>query len=161
MRQGEIGRVERRHVRFDRATVLVYKTKNGSPRTVPLWTSTVRMLNALKSEREDGLLFGPGSAIAQVFKIVVKRAGIENLRFHELRHEGTLRLFENTDLSDMEIASITGHKTLSMLKRYTHLRADRLAVKLARAERSLDIGPATIHPASSTMQSEESQQLLA
>lgn len=58
-----------------------------------------------------------------------KAAGIEKLRFHDLRHEATNRLFEK-GLNPMEVASITGHKTLQMLKRYTHLRAVDLASKL-------------------------------
>jgi integrase len=57
------------------------------------------------------------------------RANIENVRFHDLRHEATSRLFEK-GLNVMEVAAITGHKTLDMLKRYTHLRAEDLAKKL-------------------------------
>ena len=56
-------------------------------------------------------------------------AGILDLRFHDLRHEGTSRLFEK-GLNPMEAAAVTGHKTLQMLKRYTHLRAEDLAKKL-------------------------------
>lgn len=58
-----------------------------------------------------------------------KRAEIENFHFHDLRHEATSRLFEK-GLNPLEVASITGHKTLQMLKRYTHLRAEDLAKKL-------------------------------
>lgn len=53
-----------------------------------------------------------------------------DLRFHDLRHEATSRLFEKGVFDSMEVASITGHKTLQMLKRYTHLRAEDLAKKL-------------------------------
>jgi integrase len=52
-----------------------------------------------------------------------------DLRFHDLRHEATSRLFEK-GLGIMEVASMTGHKSLSMLKRYTHVEAERLAAKL-------------------------------
>jgi len=52
--------------------------------------------------------------------------GIQGLRFHDLRHEATSRLFEK-GLNPMQVASITGHKTLQMLKRYTHLQAEDLA----------------------------------
>ena len=61
--------------------------------------------------------------------VFVSRAGIENLRFHDLRHEATTRLFEK-GLNIMEVASITGHKDLRMLRRYTHLKAEDLAKKL-------------------------------
>jgi integrase len=57
------------------------------------------------------------------------RSNINDLRFHDLRHEATSRLFEK-ELNVMEVAAITGHKTLDMLKRYTHLRTEDLACKL-------------------------------
>jgi integrase len=58
-----------------------------------------------------------------------RRAGIEELRFHDLRHQATTRLLEK-GLNIMEVASITGHKYLRMLRRYTHLNAEDLVRKL-------------------------------
>jgi len=52
-----------------------------------------------------------------------------DLRFHDLRHEAASRLFER-GLNSMEVASVTGHRTLQILKRYTHLKAGELAQKL-------------------------------
>lgn len=60
----------------------------------------------------------------------MKRANIEDLRFHDIRHEATSRFFEMGIFNPMEVAAITGHKDLKILKRYTHLRAKDLAVKL-------------------------------
>ena len=54
---------------------------------------------------------------------------MEDWRFHDLRHEATSRLFEK-GLNTMEVASITGHEDLRMLKRYTHLRAEDLVARL-------------------------------
>ena len=54
---------------------------------------------------------------------------LADLRFHDLRHEATSRLFEK-GLGIMEVASMTGHKSLAMLKRYTHVEAEKLAAKL-------------------------------
>lgn len=59
----------------------------------------------------------------------IKRAHIEDLRFHDLRHAATTRLFEK-GLNIMEVASITVHKDTCMLRRYTHLKAEDLARKL-------------------------------
>jgi integrase len=53
------------------------------------------------------------------------------LRFHDLRHEATSRLYERTTLTDLQIAKITGHKTISMLARYANLRGSELALKLS------------------------------
>jgi integrase len=55
--------------------------------------------------------------------------GIADLRFHDLRHEAVSRLVE-AGLSDQEVAAISGHKSMQMLKRYTHLRAEDLVSKL-------------------------------
>jgi len=52
-----------------------------------------------------------------------------DFRWHDLRHEATSRLFEK-GLHLMEVASITGHQDLKMLKRYTHLRAEDLVGRL-------------------------------
>ena len=56
--------------------------------------------------------------------------GIDNLDFHDLRHEATSRLFEK-GLNLVEVATITGHKDTTMLMRYTHLRAEDLVEKLS------------------------------
>ena len=60
---------------------------------------------------------------------VCQAAGIEGLTFHDLRHEATSRFFEQ-GFNLMEVAAITGHNTLSMLKRYTHLCTEDLAKRL-------------------------------
>lgn len=52
------------------------------------------------------------------------------MHFHDLRHEAVSTLFELGNLDLMEVAAISGHKSLSMLKRYTHLSAAKLAKKL-------------------------------
>ena len=69
------------------------------------------------------------SAIAQAWNRAVKRAGIVDLRFHDLRHEAISRFFE-MGLSVPEVALISGHRDPRMLFRYTHLRAEDVARKL-------------------------------
>lgn len=133
MRLSEIGRCTWDNVNLEDATVLLQDTKNGEDRTVPLYPRIVRLLSSLE-RREDGLVFGPTESIRLMWTRVIARTAIEGLRFHDLRHEAISRLFERTDLNDMEIAKISGHKTLSMLQRYAHLRANKLAKKLALAE---------------------------
>lgn len=58
--------------------------------------------------------------------------------FHYLRHEATSRFFEK-GLNPMQVAAITGHKTLQMLKRYTHLKAEDLA-RMLNVLKYLQIG---------------------
>lgn len=51
--------------------------------------------------------------------------GIDNLHFHDLRHEATSRLFE-AGLTIEKVALVTGHKDWKMLRRYTHLKPESL-----------------------------------
>lgn len=111
-------------------------TKNNDAfRSVPLSRSAVGVLEGLKALplSIDGRVFWwwkASDSFTKTWRRVCARAGVENLRFHDLRHEATSRLFEKGVFDSMEVASITGHKTLQMLKRYTHLRAEDLAKKL-------------------------------
>ena len=136
MRRGEIAAMRWEHL--DRTphaggnearVLLIPETKNGTPRRVPLSVAALAVLDGLP-RRIDGRVWGmrPDS-ISQAFERVCKAAGITGLTFHDLRHEATSRLFEK-GLGLMEVASITGHKTVQMLKRYTHLRAEDLVGRL-------------------------------
>lgn len=104
-------------------------TKNGTARDVPLSSRALGALSALP-KRLDGRIFGISADWAsRAFLAACRAAEIEGLRLHDLRHEATSRFFEK-GLNVMEVAAITGHKTLGMLRRYTQLRAEDLARKL-------------------------------
>jgi integrase len=132
MRQGELVGLSWSQVRLADRVVLLTDTKNGEARTIPLSSAAVQVLRSLGTNASENRVFPitTGRAISHAFSKACRKAGIDDLRFHDLRHEATSRLFENTDLWDIEIASITGHKTMDMLKRYAHLRAARLADRL-------------------------------
>jgi len=128
MRRGEIAGIHWQDIRGN--TVHLEDTKNGERRDVPLSSAARSVLAEQVRQLHDDRVFGMKSdSIGMAFRRVCKRAGIENLRFHDLRHEATSRLFEK-GLNPMQVAAITGHKTLQMLKRYTHLRAEDLAKML-------------------------------
>ncbi|WP_207000037.1 tyrosine-type recombinase/integrase [Trinickia mobilis] len=86
-------------------------------------------------QRLTGRVFGTSvNAVICVWKRTIKRASLDapevsTLRWHDLRHEAASRLFEK-GLHPMEVASVTGHKSMQMLKRYTHLRPESLLLKL-------------------------------
>lgn len=126
MRRGEIAAMQWTHLEKVGRVLRVPDTKNGDPRSVPLSSVAVAVLQSVP-RRLDGRVWGVrADSITQAFDRACKRAGIEDLRFHDLRHEATSRFFEK-GLNPMQVSSITGHKTLQMLKRYTHLRAEDLA----------------------------------
>jgi integrase len=63
------------------------------------------------------------------WKKIIKDTNLTNLRFHDLRHEAVSRLVE-VGLGNQEVAAISGHKSMQMLKRYTHLRAEELVERI-------------------------------
>jgi len=67
------------------------------------------------------------SQLSRQFARIFETAGCVGLHFHDLRHEATARIYERTRLTDMQIAKITGHKSLASLRRYANLRASNLA----------------------------------
>ena len=79
--------------------------------------------------KPTGSVFGMTSrAITLSFTRIKKRAGTD-FRFHDLRHEAISRFFE-MDMSPIEVASISGHRTLKQLMRYSHADTDRLVAKM-------------------------------
>ena len=116
-------------VDLKKRTAHLPKTKNGEARMVPLSSRAVAVLEALPRNL-DGRVFGVTyEGVKQAYDRARARASISDLRFHDLRHEATSRLFEK-GFNPMEVSAITGHKTLQMLKRYTHLRAEDLAKRM-------------------------------
>ncbi|YCH23105.1 site-specific integrase [Pseudomonas sp. D1-3] len=127
MRRSELVLLRREQVRGKVAHL--EDTKNGERRLVPLSTRARELLSSLPA-RIDGRVFSLSpQSVSNYFPRACKAAGVDGLTYHDLRHEATSRLFER-GFSLMEVAAITGHKTLSMLKRYTHLSPSDLADKL-------------------------------
>lgn len=135
MRRGEIARLEWKHVDLKKRYVHLPKTKNGDARSVPLSPAALTILKRLPRKIHGDVFSLAADTITKKFGATTVAAELEDLRFHDLRHEATSRLFENTDLDFMEIKSITGHKSMQMLARYSHLRAHKLADRLAGAKR--------------------------
>ena len=130
MRRGELLNIKEENINIDTRTLHIPVTKNGHPRTIPLSTKAVQILSSLKThEKEERIFPITGNAVRLAWGRLRRRVGVTDLRFHDLRHEATSRFFEK-DLNVMEVATITGHKDIRMLQRYTHLRAEDLAKKL-------------------------------
>ena len=144
MRRGEVLSLQWADVDLSSKTALLQMTKNGEARTVPLSPKAMLLLEGPHQARQrpsQGLgeascnLVFPISANA--FRLawvrVRKRAGVVDLRFHDMRHEAISRFFE-MGLSVPEVALISGHKDARMLFRYTHLRAVDVARKLGNSK---------------------------
>ncbi|MHB8938547.1 MAG: tyrosine-type recombinase/integrase [Thiobacillus sp.] len=130
MRQGELLGIEWKAVDFPHRLIMLSSTKNGEARAVPLSSAAVAILEGLPRSLRGRAIPQGKATIYSAFKRAAGRAGIGGYTWHDLRHEALSRLAERGDLSLLEMAAMSGHKTLQMLKRYTHLRAENLAKKL-------------------------------
>lgn len=129
MRRGEILTLQWHHVDLKRRTAHLPMTKNGFARTVPLTNAALDILRSRKSKK--GSVFGVTSdALKMCWRRIMLKTGIEDLHFHDLRHEAISRFFE-LGLSMPEVALISGHRDPRMLFRYTHLVPYQLAEKLS------------------------------
>lgn len=152
-RQGELLSMRWPHVDRGRRLVMLFDTKNGEDRAVPLSSAALAIFDGLPRALRDDRIFPVSSGlVAQAWGHAIARARrlyekerlaagdkpavvekdpmLRDLHFHDLRHEALSRLAERGDLSVLELAAVSGHKTLQMLKRYTHLHAEDLAKKL-------------------------------
>jgi len=137
MRFGELAGILWKHFDLDKRTIYLPDTKNGEARTVPLSTRALAAIQSLPRSISGRLFTAKPGSIRSAFLIAIQKAKgcshegmFQNLRFHDLRHEAVTRLFEK-GLNPIEVGMVSGHKTLSMLQRYTHLRSEELVAKLA------------------------------
>jgi integrase len=150
MRLSEIVTLRRSQVDVSRRIVRLVNTKNTSPRTVPLNTAANNLFSEalahpIRPIDTDLIFFGePGRdgkrgpyAFDRMWQEIKREQGIIDFRFHDLRHEAVSRFVE-AGFSDQEVSAISGHKSMQMLKRYTHLRAEDLVSRmdLTRGEKN-------------------------
>lgn len=141
MRSAEILSMKWEDVDFVNRRVLLRHTKNGDSRIVPLTTRARTELENLKLNQESELVFPycrwqvRRQFVKAVNKAKSAHKGVQNsfidLRFHDLRHEALSRLSDK-GLNVIELAHISGHRTLSMLRRYTHPCHETLLSKIDR-----------------------------
>jgi integrase len=147
-RLGELLSMNWSEIDIKRKTLHLNDTKNGDSRTVALSSAALITLASMPRSI-SGKVFGWARADSfdKTWRRCVERATVtyvtenatkkapkgflEDLRFHDLRHEAVSRLFEDKGLNPFEVASMSGHKSMQMLKRYTHTDASKLALKLA------------------------------
>lgn len=142
MRRNEILTLRTNQVNTERRIVSLTDTKNGDARTVPLTKKATQVfieaLNyPMRPENCDLIFFGELGKdkkrspyqFDKIWREIRDSIGLTHLHFHDSRHEAVSRLVE-AGFSDQEAASVSGHKSMQMLRRYTHLRAEDLVAKL-------------------------------
>lgn len=138
MRKGEIMTLTWDDVDLDKGTIILNDTKNKERRAIPLVGKAQELVSELRSKRsnESDLLF-PGNKPERPLEIkkswdhCLIQAGVENFRFHDLRHTAASYLAMN-QATLPEIAGVLGHKTYEMVKRYSHLSEPHTADVVSR-----------------------------
>ena len=128
MRLGEILTLRRKAVALRSGQITLSKTKNGDLRVVPLAGRALRLLRKRLARRgaPADLLF-PGRNPQKPIEIsvawvnAVKKAGITDFRFHDLRHCAATLLVD-AGATALQIAAVLGNRTLQMVTRYAHVR---------------------------------------
>lgn len=148
MRLAEVADVNWDDIIWGKNQIHIPFTKNGEERSPCVWPSTMDLLAGLDPQ-EEGPIWASKGTISKTWRLVREQAAVEleargrtflakrmrAFRFHDLRHEGICRLFELTNLTERQIAEITGHKTSAMLWHYAKsLRTDVIAKELARSQ---------------------------
>lgn len=129
MRRGELLSVRWENIDLIGRTAFLSDTKNGDSRTVPLSTEAVQVLAGLP-RHITGVVFPlKAFTLDAAFKRGVRRAGLEGVRFHDLRRTAITRMAEKLP-NVIELAAVSGHKSLMVLKRYYRPSAAELAQKL-------------------------------
>jgi len=125
-RRGELLGLDWRHVDLDGNRVVFFKTKNGEDRAVRLTDRARAVLIALEPKEGGPVFTFGGKAIKdpkKAFDRARRVAGIEDVRFHDLRHTFASRLVQK-GVPLYEVMQLTGHKSLAMVQRYSHLAPD-------------------------------------
>ncbi|MEP2943134.1 MAG: site-specific integrase [Hyphomicrobiales bacterium] len=137
MRRGEILALEWSEVNLKRRSVTILEAKNGHSRTIPLTPKAYALMQGLK--REDDRVFPvTKNALKMAWGRMMALSGIDDLRFHDLRHEAVSRFFE-MGLTVPEVASISGHRDMKMLMRYAHANIEVTLVKLSNDFQSKNV----------------------
>lgn len=136
MRYSEILKMKWDQINFEQSFITLYETKNGEIRNIPLAGLALELLKKAHILRRKTNLVFPNSRgdapmnFRSAWEAALKRANIQNFCFHDLRHSCASYLAMNGARSS-EIAAILGHKTLQMVKRYTHISQSHTAKVVA------------------------------
>lgn len=103
-------------------------TKNGEARKVPLTKKACEILEVLcKGRDRHAKLFDlTPYAVTQAFRRAARIAEVHNVCFHSLRHSAITRAAEK-GLSTVQLMAVSGHKTITMLARYSHIKPESIA----------------------------------
>ncbi|MDA2918597.1 tyrosine-type recombinase/integrase [Desulfobacterota bacterium AH_259_B03_O07] len=145
MRRGEIAKLRWEDVDFEDRYIHVVESKNNEARSIPVSGMLMNTLKELKKSSETDYVFttheGKPYTHVTVWKTVwnnaLKKSGIEKCRFHDLRHTFISNLIVREKEDFATVMSISGHRDISMLKRYSHTHEEAKKIAISKLEKGL------------------------
>lgn len=148
MRFGELAELHWRDIDLGQRTITLVLTKNGDRRIIPLTADAEEILKACPSfgNGQDELIFQSRRnsqirrrvSIRGAFEAAVRRSGIKDFRFHDLRHSAASHM-AMSGATQGELMAILGHKSPAMTRRYAHYSQSHLLKVLERTEMAYGI----------------------
>jgi integrase len=129
MRRGELLALHWKHINLRDQVAILETTKNGERRIVPLSTRAVETFKGLPRHCDGRVFPMSGCAVSAAFEKAAERANLANMHFHDLRHTAITQMADKLP-NVIELAAVSGHKSLKMLQRYYHPDPQALARKL-------------------------------
>jgi integrase len=130
MRKGEILSLKWSDIDMHNRTITIRKTKNNEVRILPINNALYRILKVMWQQLDNQYVFSntegkPYSDIKVGFRAALRRAGIKDFRFHDLRHTFASRLvMAGVDIRTVQV--LLGHKDIRVTMRYSHLSDQNL-----------------------------------
>jgi integrase len=133
LRLSNIINLEWRQVNIFSRMINLERTKNGEPHSVPMTDNVLNILKTLYIAKENDYVFGYGKGgkpfnrnwVGKSFRDACREAGVNNFRFHDLRHDFCSKLVQKgADL--YSVAGLAGHKDIKTTQRYAHLSPEKL-----------------------------------
>jgi len=143
MRRGEILNLQWKDIDHERRRIYVNRSKNGLARCIPASRRVLEVFDAVPKAHGSSVFPIGAESMRKHYERAVCRAKAQwsqdsenpftDLHFHDLRHQALSQLSDR-GLNVIELAEISGHKTLGMLKRYTHPTLEAIIAKMDRAK---------------------------
>jgi integrase len=144
MRKGEVLGLTWQNIDFGASTITVHHTKNNEPKVIPMNQTLREELQRLPRHLHSAYVFcnvqgQPYDEVKRSFKTACRKAGIEDFRFHDLRHTFASYLVMN-NVNLKAVQHLLGHKDIRMTLRYSHLSREHLQAAVGTLDRSFEVG---------------------
>ena len=143
MRKGELLGLQWDRVNFEQGIITLLDTKNNERRDIPMNETVKKTLEGIERKGENVFCSGDGETSGDVrrsFETALRRSGISDFRFHDLRHCFASNLvMEGVDI--MTVKELMGHKTLDMTLRYSHLAPNHKTKAVNILDRIMSLNP--------------------